>query len=216
MEIRCFVTGTDTDVGKTVVAAGLVAGLLRSGPTRYWKPIQSGIEQSDDTTTVAALTGVDASTFPAPVYRLRAPLSPHLAAAREARTIERAPLQEAARRVVAEPGSLVVEGAGGLLVPLAPGFLVADLVGQLGLPVVIVAHDRLGAINHTLLTVEACRRRGIAVLGVLLNRAGALEGNAESIESYGDVRILGRFPETTDPSRAVRAVADAVPTIFRR
>ena len=215
LERRCFVTGTDTDVGKTVVAAGLLAGLARLGPARYWKPVQSGIETSDDTTTVTSLTGLDASLLFEPVYRLRAPLSPHLAAAFESVTIQRERLAEAAERVLATPGSLVVEGAGGLLVPLAPGLLVADLVALLQLPVLIVAHDRLGAINHTLLTIEACRRRAIPVLGVLLNRAGALDGNATSIEAYGDVPVLGRFAETESAGATVEAVADAVPDIFR-
>lgn len=210
MAFRCFLTGTDTDVGKTVVAAGLLAGLSRGGPATYWKPVQSGTAVDDDTVTVRRLTELSDDHFAEPVYRLRSPESPHRAAEKENLRVERGSLAAAARDVLARPGSLVVEGAGGLLVPLAPGFLVADLVADLGLPVLVVVRDRLGAINHTLLTLEACRRRGMAVEGVVLNRGEGFEGNAEAIEAYGDVPVLGRFSEASSARDAVRAVGDWV------
>lgn len=207
MAFRCFVTGTDTEVGKTLVAAGLLRGLRRDGEARYWKPVQSGVVENDDTTTVARWNELPAEVLPQPVYRLKAPVSPHLAAELEGFVVDRARILRTAENVLAEPGPLVVEGAGGALTPLGPGLLVADLLRLTGLPAIIVANDRLGAINQTLLTVEACRRRDIPVLGVVLNRGQSFFGNAEAIEAYGDVKVLGRFPEDRDPRAVVEAVA---------
>lgn len=177
-----FVTGTDTGVGKTLVSAWLARGWR----AEYWKPIQTGIAEGLDADTVARLAGV-------PVHPgrwlLRAPLSPHLAARHEgvAITLDDFVLPRTAR-------PLVVEGAGGVLVPLdESGTTMAALMARLGLPVVVVARGGLGTINHTLLTLEALRGRGLEPAGVVLN--GPLgEGNLSAIETFGRVPVLGALP----------------------
>lgn len=205
--LKCFVTGTDTGVGKTVVAAGLTLGLSRLGHARYWKPVQTGALDDDDTREAARLTGLPEAHFAEPVYRFPAPLSPHLAAELAGDRIAPERVLERARAILEAPGPLVVEGAGGLLVPLAPGFLQIDLVRALGIPVLLVAHDKLGAINHTLLSVEACRTRGLPLLGVVLNRAGTLDGNGASIERYGKVTVLDRVPQASHPRETLTRFA---------
>jgi len=182
---RLFVTGTDTGVGKTVVSAVLLAG--RGG--HYWKPVQSGADQDSDSQTVARLSGRGPGCVLPEAYRLAAPLSPHQAALLEGVRIDPARL---ALPEVPGGGPLVVEGAGGVLVPLAPGLLMADLMAALGLPVLVVARSGLGTINHTLLTVGELRRRALDVAGVVL--CGPRDAaNREAIESYGQVRVVAEL-----------------------
>jgi malonyl-CoA O-methyltransferase len=179
-----FVTGTDTDVGKTVVAACMARALGAD----YWKPVQTGAAvDAGDTATVAALSG--ARTH-APAYVFGEPLSPHAAAA-----LEGAEVRLSAIRVPSTDRPLVVEGAGGALVPLNDRVLMIDLMAALALPVVVVARSTLGTINHTLLTLQALRSRGIEVLGVVLNGPPAAS-NREAIERYGRVRVLAEIPYT--------------------
>jgi dethiobiotin synthetase len=188
-----YLLGTDTNVGKTAIAAGLLLAVSEQAPFRYWKPVQTGIEVDDDTETVKALSGLSEPFFGPPAYRFRAPLSPHLAADKEGKRISPELLQSNFSSLV-RAAPLLVEGAGGALVPLAPGYLQIDFVQYTRLPVLLVVHDKLGAINHTLLTLEALRRRNIPILGVILNQATEFDGNDKSIEEYGEVAILGRFP----------------------
>jgi dethiobiotin synthase len=169
-----FVVGTDTGVGKTTVAKRLVE---RHPDATYWKPVQTGWPADDDTKTVAAKRSL-------PGLRFRDPVSPHLAAAREGVTIT---LDALLRPLEGFDGLLVAEGAGGVLVPLAPGLLQVELVRRVGLPALVVAFDRLGTINHTLLTLEALRRRGVAIAGVTLVGGDA---NKASIEEHGRVRVV--------------------------
>lgn len=184
---RIFVTGTDTDIGKTTVAAILTAGL---GAT-YWKPIQSGTREGTDTNTLKDLTGLPDTRFCPPVYAFQAPLSPHLAAARENRVIH---LEAITLPAQAQTGPLVIEGAGGLMVPLNDRELMIDLIKHLALPVVLVASNRLGTINQVLLSLEALRSRHIPVAGVVLNR-GINDEHAGTIEHFGRVSVLGQIPE---------------------
>lgn len=187
---RLIVTGTDTDVGKTVFAAGLAAHL----GARYWKPVQAGLDDATDSEEVARLSDGRADILPE-AYRLTTPCSPHEAARIDGVTIDPARLA-----LPAGAGPLVVEGAGGVLVPLAEGLLAADLFAIWGLPVVLVARTALGTINHTLLSLEALRTRGIAVLGVVFS--GDAEPVAdEAIPRIGAVRHLGRLPHL-DPLSA--------------
>jgi dethiobiotin synthetase len=187
---RLIVTGTDTDVGKTVFAAGLAAHL----GARYWKPVQAGLDDATDSEEVARLSDGRADILPE-AYRLTTPCSPHEAARIDGVTIDPARLA-----LPADDGPLVVEGAGGVLVPLAEGLLAADLFAIWGLPVVLVARTALGTINHTLLSLEALRTRGIAVLGVVFS--GDAEPVAEeAIPRIGAVRHLGRLPHL-DPLSA--------------
>jgi dethiobiotin synthetase len=191
-----FISGTDTGVGKTAIAAALFQA-LQPQSYRYWKPIQTGTPGDDDTATVQLATKIDPAKLFPPAYRFLAPLSPHLAAKLEKRSIEPAVLLEKASLYAAN-GPAVIEGAGGLLVPICPGFLQIDFIKAAKLPVLLIAEDKLGAINHTLLSLEAAKTRGIPVLGVLLNLSTDFAGNDQSIEEYGSVKVLGRVPKFSD------------------
>ncbi|RWR49317.1 ATP-dependent dethiobiotin synthetase BioD [Sinirhodobacter ferrireducens] len=175
------VTGTDTDIGKTVFSAGLTAALQAS----YWKPVQSGLEGPTDSDTVARLSG--RPVLPE-AYRLRLPASPHLSAAREGVQID--PVRLALPEV---PGPLVVEGAGGLLVPLTRRILFLDVIAGWGVPVILAARTALGTINHTLLSLEALRARGVRVAGVVF--LGKEVADTQSVIcEIGRVATLGRLP----------------------
>jgi len=181
------VTGTDTDVGKTVFAAGLVAALGAS----YWKPVQAGLEGETDAQTVQRLTGMARERVLPEAYRLTAAASPHLAAERDGIQIDVARLAA----LPSPPGNapLVVEGAGGLLVPLTRRDLQIELFARWRAPVVLVAATRLGTINHSLLSIEALRRRSIPLLGVAF--VGDEHADSErTIVEIGAVRRLGRLP----------------------
>ncbi len=195
---RFVITGTDTDVGKTVFAAGL-AGYLRA---RYWKPVQAGLQGETDSAAVARLSGGRATVLPE-AYRLTTPCSPHEAARIDCVTID------PARLVPPESeGPLVIEGAGGALVPLRDDLLQADLFARWGLPVIVVARTALGTINHSLLTLEALRRRGITVHGIVFSG----EDNAQSeaaIVRMGQVRHLGRLPRLDPLDAETLAIAFA-------
>ena len=185
-----IVTGTDTGVGKTVFAAGLAAYL----GARYWKPVQAGLDSETDSETITRLAGGKAAVLPE-AYRLATPCSPHEAARIDGVTIDPAQLA-----LPTGDTSLVVEGAGGVLVPHAEALLAADLFAMWSLPVVLVARTSLGTINHTLLSLEALRARGVAVLGVAFS-GEAVPVTEEAIARIGSVRHLGRLPHI-DPLTA--------------
>jgi dethiobiotin synthase len=186
--VSVFVTGTDTDVGKTVVSAWLCLHLEMA----YWKPVQTGTDAGSDTRVVAALAG--AQTFPE-AYRFARPLSPHAAAAAEGREIDPGGIALPRSR------GLVVEGAGGVLVPLDERETIADLIVRLGLPAIVVARSTLGTINHTCLSLEALRERGAAVAGVILVGPPDPQNRA-SIERYGKVAVLAELPRFAAVTRA--------------
>ena len=178
------VTGTDTDVGKTVFAAAL-AGALQGA---YWKPVQSGLVPEGDSATVARLSGLGADRIFEEAYRLTTPCSPHRAAELDGVEIDPARL-----RIPDCPHPLVVEGAGGALVPLTRSLLFADVFAEWGMPVVVVARTALGTINHALLTLEALRARRISVVGVAF--VGEPNDDSErTICEFGRARRLGRLP----------------------
>jgi len=182
---RLFVTGTDTGVGKTLVAAMLVAGL----DGHYWKPVQSGSDEGTDTAWIREKTGLPADRFLPEAYRLKGFMSPHAAAALENVEIELSGIR------VPEPapsGHLVMEGAGGLMVPLGDRWLVVDLIKRLGAPVILVARSGLGTINHTLLSLEKLAGSNIDVLGVVMNGPKD-ESNRRAIENFGMVRVLAEI-----------------------
>lgn len=187
-----FVTGTDTNVGKTGVAAALMLRYRGHLPLRYWKPIQTGIEQDDDTAEVMRLARVSIEAVLEDGVRLPRPVSPHLAARLSGRTIEIQPLVES---IASAPESTrwIVEGAGGALAPINESAFVADLMMQLGFPVVVVSRSGLGTINHTLLTLEALRCRSLIVAGVVMVGDRDVE-NRQAIERYGKVDVLGEMP----------------------
>lgn len=178
------VTGTDTGIGKTVVAAGLAAAL----GTHYWKPIQAGTEEGTDSAAVAAL-GVPAAHVLPEAYRLALPASPHLAARHEG--IELDP----ARLALPAPRPLIVEGAGGLMVPIRRDspWLMIDQFASWRAPVLLVARTALGTINHSLLSLEALKARDIPVAGILF--VGERHRDNETvIPALGGVPSLGRLP----------------------
>jgi dethiobiotin synthase len=187
-----FVTGTGTGVGKTVAAAALLHRYRAAAPLRYWKPVQTGIEQDDDTAEVRRLAACSEREILDQGLRLRNPVSPHLAARQAGVNIAINALAGVLPRDQ-ETVRWIVEGAGGVLVPLNQGDLMVDLIGALGLPVVIVALSSLGTINHTLLTLEAVRARKLCVAGVILSGEKNSENRA-AIEHYGNVTVLGEMP----------------------
>ncbi|KAB8125091.1 dethiobiotin synthase [Komagataeibacter medellinensis] len=202
-----FVTGTDTDVGKTVASAALVLAWNAS----YWKPLQSGTDDAPaDSTSVRQLAELDASRLYPPAASFGASLSPEDAAAHAHTHID--PAAIALPPHTAARGPLVVEGAGGVFVPIAENYLMIDLMVRLGLPVVLVARSALGTINHTLLSLAALRARGLHVAGIILN--GQPEPLAcSAIERHGQVRILAEFPRLSPMGpQAVAQLASRLPT----
>jgi dethiobiotin synthase len=179
-----FVTGTDTDVGKTVAAAWLVAKLGAC----YWKPVQAGNHPEADSAIVRRLSGVPEDRILPEAYVLPEPIAPHEAARRAGTAIDMA-------KLVPPPCDrpLVVEGAGGVLVPLDDKAYVIDLAAELHLPIVLVARSTLGTINHTLLSLEAIRRRGLQLAGVVVN-GPETPHNRAAIERYGKVEIIAEIP----------------------
>ncbi|GBR71150.1 dethiobiotin synthase [Gluconobacter kanchanaburiensis] len=180
-----FVTGTDTGIGKTLVSAIL----CRAWNATYWKPLQTGLADEDgDTPTVRDLAGLDPSRIIPPAYAFQAPLAPLAAGDLENVTVN------PGRLVLPQvPGPLVVEGAGGLMVPVREDMMIVDLIESLGLPVVLVTRSGLGTINHTLLSLEAMQRRGIPVAGVV--PVGPLNsGNERDIVQFGKTHILFQVP----------------------
>jgi dethiobiotin synthetase len=201
-----FVTATDTAVGKTVVTAGLAAALRARGhDVAVFKPVQSGA-RADDPAGDAALLGADC------VYAFAAPLAPLVAARAEGRTITLEPIVKRAEELAREHEVLLVEGAGGLLVPLADGLDLADLAVALGLPLVVVARSGLGTVNHTLLTIEAARARGLDLAGVILNGKSdeSTADNAALIEAGSGVRVLAQVPLLADPADAAGYLDDVL------
>jgi dethiobiotin synthetase len=216
-----FVTGTDTGVGKTAIACGVVAGWRARGrDVGAMKPAQSGHvpgEPSDADRLRAAAGSGDPLELVCP-YSLRAPLAPAVAAREEEIAISFARILAAARALAARHDALVVEGAGGLLVPLTDDETYADLALALAFPVLVVARAGLGTVNHTALTVEALRARGLSVAGIVLNRASAgfdpsEPHNAREIERLTGIAPLASLPFEPDPiSRAAR-IAEIAPLV---
>jgi dethiobiotin synthase len=179
-----FVTGTDTDVGKTVVSAWLVARLGAC----YWKPVQAGNHPETDSEIVRRLTEVSADRILPEAYVLPEPIAPHEAARRAGIAIDLAKLVPPAC-----DRPLVVEGAGGLMVPLNESAFVIDLARELELPLILVTRSTLGTINHTLLSLEAIRRRGLTLAGVVVN-GPETPHNRAAIERYGQVAVIAEIP----------------------
>jgi dethiobiotin synthase len=191
-----FVTGTDTGVGKTVASAALMHRLRGVGPVRYWKPIQTGIEIDDDTATVRRLGACSDDELFDQGVRLPKPVSPHLAAEWAGQKIELKELRELVGDGGDDSTTWIVEGAGGLLVPVNETQMMADWISYLALPVLVVARSGLGTINHTLLTLEAVRARGLPVAGVMMMGEPNADNRA-AIEKYGHVPVVGEMPFLT-------------------
>lgn len=197
-----IVTGTDTGIGKTVFAAGLTAAL----GAHYWKPVQAGTDPEGDAETVAGLGGLPPERVLPEAYRLATPASPHLAARIDGVTIDPARLM-----LPSMDGPLVVEGAGGVLVPLSEELLYADMFARWGAPVILCARTALGTINHSLLSIEALRARGVPVLGIVFIGDAHTE-NERIIPMIGRVQSLGRLPmlPTLNPAALAQAMRECV------
>jgi dethiobiotin synthetase len=189
-----FVTGTDTNVGKTVLSALLVAAL----DAVYWKPVQTGASEGTDRESVRRWAEATDDRLPQERYRFDPPVSPHLAS-REAGV--RIALDAFILPAVPEARKWIVEGAGGVLVPLNERELMRDLIRQIGFPVIVAARTALGTINHTLLTLAALREARLGICGVALVGDENIE-NRRAIERYGDVRVLGHIPMLKKINRA--------------
>ena len=218
-----FVTGTGTGVGKTVVC-GLLAGFLRARGMRVTtqKWVETGVTDGPSDIDVHRRLMGDPGSAPEPPpadrcpYRFSFPASPHLAAAREGRRVDPAVIEAAYRRLAETHDAVLVEGAGGFLVPLSEELLTGDLVARIGLPVLVVVRNRLGCVNDALLTMEAVRRRGVPLLGLVFNRFPA-EGDAAPAEVFSDnprivakiagAPVLGLVPLLSDPARGAEAFA---------
>lgn len=198
MNPRIVVTGTDTGIGKTVFAAALAGAL----DAFYWKPVQAGLDEDTDRETVLRLSGLPPDRLLPEAYRLKTPASPHLAAKIDGIVID--PDTLALPKV---DRSLVVEGAGGLMVPLTSSLTYIDVMVRWRAPVVLCARTTLGTINHSLLSIEALRARNVQLLGV----AFIGDENAESeriICDMGKATRLGRLPHLT------RLTAETLRTAF--
>lgn len=187
-----MISGIHTGSGKTLVSAMLSAAL----GANYWKPVQSGLEEETDSEYVGRVGGLPAEKILPEAWRLPWPASPHASAEREGVTITPESLQ-----IPASSETLVIEGAGGLMVPLNREFLFVDLFAQWQWPVVLVADTYLGSINHTLLSAEALKTRNIPVKGIIFNDKGRPESE-EVILSFSGFPCLGRVPHIEKPSRS--------------
>jgi dethiobiotin synthase len=179
-----FVTGTDTDVGKTLVAAWLLTQLDAS----YWKPVQAGVMPETDSSVVRRLAEIEPDRILPEAYVLPEAIAPHEAARRAGIAIDMAKFVPPVSDRL-----LVVEGAGGLMVPLTDTAYVIDLAAELHLPLILVARSTLGTINHTLLSLEAIRRRGLPLAGVVIN-GPETPHNRAAIERYGQVEVIAEIP----------------------
>jgi dethiobiotin synthetase len=191
--LQFFVTGTDTGIGKTLVSALLCAAL----DAIYWKPIQTGSREGTDRNTVMRLAQLPRERTIPEAYIFRPPVSPHLAARRAGVRIALGKLKLPAQ---AKAEAIIVEGAGGTLVPINDKQLMIDLMRQLRLPVIVVTRTALGTINHTLLTLAALRAARMQIRGVVLCGAPNVE-NRKAIEHYGDAEVVGAVPILTKIDR---------------
>jgi len=217
-----LVTGTDTGVGKTFVACAL-ARALRAGGRRVtvMKPVETGVTDAPDDARRLQEAAADPATLDEICpYRLRAPLAPSVAARLEHVTIDLARLEALIRHRLEDADVLLVEGAGGLLVPIADSVTWADLAARLRLPLLVVAANRLGTINHCALTARVADGMGLRVVGFVLSspapvRDASADTNATTITSLTGLPCLGELPHLDDPARAYLDVARFLVTLSK-
>lgn len=218
-----FVTGTGTGIGKTLVC-GLLAGFLRARGMRVTtqKWVETGVTGGPSDIDVHRRLMGDPGPAPEPPpsdrcpYRFSLPASPHLAAGLEGRRVDPAVIEAAYRRLAETHEAVLVEGAGGFLVPLSEDLLTGDLVARIGLPVLVVVRNRLGCVNDALLAAEAVRRRGLPLAGFVFNRfpgegdgtrAEVLADNPRIVAEIAQAPVLGEVPPLSDPARGAEAFA---------
>jgi dethiobiotin synthetase len=206
-----FITGTDTGVGKTIVTACL-ANLFKNQNVGVMKPIETGVDpecsssSNSDAKFLMEITGVQDPLEDVCPYRLKSPASPYQAAKIEGKVIDPERILERFRALQSKHSMMLVEGIGGLMVPIAQRYKVTDLALQMGLPLIIVSRVQLGTLNHTLMTISAAQQQGLKIKGVILNPAyeGELEPieaeQGQLIEEFSGVPILGTCPYINDLS----------------
>ena len=181
---RIIICGTDTDVGKTIVSSFFVQGLKGV----YWKPIQSGTEDGTDTNTICNILKLTPNRYLSERYKFKSPVSPHWAAEKESKFIDPNDL------ILPDLDKLmIIETAGGLMVPLNRNWLQIDQLKAWGAPIILVARTGLGTLNHTLLSLEALKNRNINILGIVLN-GPPHNDNPKTLEQFGNTKILARLP----------------------
>ena len=204
---KLFITGIGTDVGKTIASAVITEALSAD----YWKPVQSGDLDNSDTNKIAALVSNDRTKFWPEAYRLPLPLSPHASAAAVGVTIR----LDGIKLPPVTNNVLVIEGAGGLFVPLNEKQTVADLIGHLDCEVLIVSRNYLGSINHTMLTVAALKARKYPILGVVFSGESVPSSESWIFDNCG-LKVLFSIPWTDDVNRLwVKNIASSVRTVLR-
>ncbi len=181
---KIVVCGTDTDVGKTLISTLLVQGLNAT----YWKPIQSGIQDGGDTSFVCQTLKLPQERFLSEAYRLQAPVSPHWAAEQDSQWIDPKCLA-----IPCVKNTLVIETAGGLMVPLNRKWLQIDQIKEWGQPIILVARSGLGTLNHTLLSIEAAKKRNIPLIGLILN-GPVHQDNPKTLEQFGGIPVIAQIP----------------------
>ncbi len=181
---KFIVCGTDTDVGKTLICSFLVRGLN----AYYWKPIQSGIANETDSDSVHRISKINKNKIIKEAYIFTEPVSPHWAA-----EIDKELIRKEALKLPSVNDSLIIETAGGLMVPLTRDFLQIDQIKVWDLPVILVCRSSLGTLNHTLLSIEALKKRKIKILGLIVNGHKHLD-NAKTLKEFTKLPIIAEFP----------------------
>ena len=211
-----FVTGTDTEIGKTLVSSALLLTLRSMGlssigmkPIAAGAELQDGIWHNDDVDALMAASSVVGATELVSPYLMQAPAAPHIVAALEGVTISLAHIQSCYAQLAEQADAVVVEGVGGFCVPLTDNFTTADLAQQLALPVILVVGMRLGCINHALLSAEAIRARGLSLAGWVANTVDAsmlyLDENIAALQDRLNAPCLGRIPRLAQASASAAA-----------
>jgi dethiobiotin synthase len=207
--MKVFISGTDTSVGKTVISAWLCHHLNAS----YWKPIHCGNMHNPDSSIIKKLTNFDKKYIYPEAYIFKYPVYPYLAAKLENVTVDRS------KFILPKTDKhMFIEGCGGAYVPIWKDFIVMDLIKQLDVPTILVSRSTLGTINHTCLTLEAFRSRGIKVLGVVMNGPQSDE-NKEAIEVYGKTKVLAELEPVyplTYKSIAAKPLPDCIREMFEK
>ena len=210
-----FITGTDTGVGKTVVAAGLVSLARMRGlraralkPVETGCPVKSGMLYPEDGILLQRASGEDLTLDECVPFRFSLPASPHRAAAMEGRNLKMFDVVEHVLALAEEADLTIVEGAGGLMVPLDEKTMMVDLIERLAFPALLVARTTLGTINHTLLSLEAHRRRGIPAAGIVLSGSSSTPGQEEEYTPRDLVRLVGEVPVAVLPNLSSEVVGD--------
>ncbi len=214
MRKAVFITGTDTEIGKTIIAGAIASGLKEKGvDCGVMKPIEAG---GSDALFLKKVSGVDDLLSVICPYHLKKPFSPHLSAKLERKKISTEKIVQNFNALYKKHQFLIVEGAGGFFSPIKEDFLVADLIQMLNLPVIVVARTSLGTINHSMLVLEAARKRGLKIIGMVLNQSEKKpwteveKNNPEIISKLGKVKILGVIPFISSPDENLKKIVGKI------